>query len=322
MAVVSDVVAADVSALARLAVDRDDQPSADALAAAIRDELRRDVAGSWRRFAGSVQAVLGDQAAATDATIVASLLFVLATEPACLDDEPRFVDLAARLRAYPRLGEHARGVLAAIPLAQAVAAIERYPRRAPRVTRGALPERRDLLARYRAGEHAVWSELVGHAAAISLHVELRDEACQVAAELMARAAARADAIGAVREPTSAARDAAIGRLAVSVGPLPISIAACLDNGGVALPHTAALDALLDSYDARIASSHREIVGPLVVPIATPHARQSHGAPDAILDGNPGIELPTLGLADAVDPVVIGTGMRFVEYLHCLLGNHF
>jgi hypothetical protein len=313
MAVVSDVVAADLGGLARQSVERDDQSSADALAAAIRSELRRDVAGSWRRFASHVQAVLGDQAAASDATIVASLLFVLATEPACLSSEPRFVDLAARVRAYPRIGEYARGVLEAIPLAEAIAAVERYPRRAPRVTRGALPERRDMLVRYCAGEHAVWAELVGLAAAISLHVELRDVACDVATELMARAAARADAIGAAREPDGVAREAAIARLAASVGPLPISIAACLRAGGVTLPDSAALAALLDGYDARIATSHREIVGPLVVPLAPP----PHDTGDA-----PCIELPALGLADAVDPVVRGTGMRFVDHLRGVLGGGF
>lgn len=319
MAVVSDVVeVADLGGLAREAVERDDQPSADALAAAIRVELRRDIAGCWRRFAPHVQAVLGDQAAATDATIVASLLFVLATEPACLASEPRFVDLAARVRAYPRIGPHARGVLEAIPLAQAIAAVERYPRRQPRVTRGVLPERRDMLVRYRAGEHAVWAELIGHAAAISLHVELRDEACQVAAELMARAAARADAIGVAREADGPAREVAIARLAASVGPLPISIAACLHVGGVALPHSAALGALLDSYDARIATSHREIIGPLVIPLLPLLPL----LPPNVAGEAPSIELPALGLADAIDPVVRGAGMRFIDYLRCVLGNAF
>jgi hypothetical protein len=303
---VSDVE--DVAALARVAVERDDHASADALATAVRAELRRDLANAWRRFAPHIQAVLGDQGLPSDATVVASLLFVLATEPTCLAGEPRFVDLAARVRAYPRIGEWARGVLEAIPLAQAIAAVERYPRRLPRVTRGVLPERRDMLARYHGGEHAVWGELIAYAAAISLHVELRDEACQVAAEVMARAAARADAMAVPREAASAQRDAAIAKLAALVGPLPISLAACFHAGGVLLPGVDALDKLLDRYDARIAVSHREIIGPMELPVA--------GA------GTLSIELPALALADAVDPVVRGTGMRFVEHLRLYLGGGF
>jgi hypothetical protein len=308
---VSDVVdVVDLSALARDAVDRDDQASADALAHAIRVELRRDLASGWRRFAPHIQAVLGDQAAASDATIVASLLYVLSTEPEWLAGEPRVVDLAARLRAYPRLGEWARSVLEAVPLAQAIAAVERYPRRAPRVTRGPLPSRRDMVARYCDGEHEVWEQLVGHAAAISLHPDMREEACAVAAEVMARAANAADAIDVAREPECAERDAAIARLAALVGPLPISVAACMHVGGIALPGTAMLVRLLDGYDRRIAASHREIVGPLELPVAS--------ALGPTLAYAYAIELPALALADAVDPVVRGTGVRLVDHLRALL----
>src|SRR5438477_8942247 len=106
----------DVEALARASVTHsDDQAAADALAAGIRAELRRDGANAWRRFAPHIQAVLGDQGGTFETTIVASLLFVLAGEPALVDAEPRFLDLAARVRAHARIGEWARAVLAAIP---------------------------------------------------------------------------------------------------------------------------------------------------------------------------------------------------------------
>jgi hypothetical protein len=269
-----------------------------ALEVAIRDALAGDPSAHWKRFAAHVQAVLGDQAVAEDTTIVTAVLRVLAREPAWLDAEPRFVDLASRVRAYPRIGDAARGLLAAMPIARAVAAIERYPRRAPRVTRGPLPERRDYLVRYRGGERAVWSELIAHAAAISLHAELRAEACAVAAELFARAALHAPC-----EPASEARAAAIDRLAMTVGPLPIALAACLHAGGPGLPPAAELVRVLDDHDRRVGHSHREIVGPL-------HVRCGRGT----------VELPALALACAVDPVVHGTGARVVDHLRAHLNS--
>ena len=302
----SDVVdVVDVVGLARAVVDRpDDAGAAAALAVVIGAELAREPGASWRRFSPHVQAVLGDQATAVDVAIVAALLGVLAREPGWLDGEPRFVDLAARVRAYPRIGDGARGVLAAIPLSRAIAAVDRYPRRAPRVTRGPLPERRDFAARYRGGDRAVWTELVGHAAAISLYPELREDACTVAAELFERAATAAAAAGVPCEPASAARDEVIARLAAAVGPLPIALAACLHVGGPALPPAGELARLLDAHDARVTRSHREIVGPLEVPVR----------------GGGCIELPALGLADAVDPVVRGAARRLVDHLRALLAS--
>jgi hypothetical protein len=99
-----------------------------------------------------------------------------------------------------------------------------------------------------------------------------------------------------------------------VGPLPISVAACLAVGGIALPTTVVIDKLLDAYDARIAKSHREIVGPMLLPIADLGV--------VIAGDDLVIELPALALADAVDPVVRGSGMRLVDHLRMRLGGGF
>ena len=272
-----------------VAVERsDDQGAADALAAEIRAELRRDTGNAWRRFAPHVQIVLGGEQADLrifEATIVASLLWVLSTELTVVDAEPRFLDLASRLRAHARIGEWARAVLAALPPAQAIAAIDRYPRRVTRVTRGVLPMQRDYLARYRKGENAVWDELVRHAAAIALHADLRDEACVVAAELMRRL------------PRGKLTVASLERACTLAGPLPIAIEACWRfAGGTGID--ADVSRALDDYEARVASSHREIVGPLALP----------------LDGGGSIDSPAASVDDAVDPIVQPSGLRFVEHL--------
>lgn len=240
----------------------------------------------WRRYAPYIQAVLGEQPTAADVDEVEALLVGLGEQPSVLDGEARFVDLAAKLRAHPRLGAPARRALAQLPLAKAIAAIERYPRRGPRVTRGPMPETRDFLARYRAGDRAVWDELIGHASAISLHAELREEAREVAKELAARIpGARASSFEAPVE---------------LVGPIPLSVEACW-SVGIAVPPREVLDA----YAARVAASHREIVGPLELPVL-----------DRV------VELPPSSPVDAVDPVVRGEGVRLIEFLRARLGATF
>jgi len=253
--------------------------------------------------------------------------------------EPRLIDLAARLRHLEQFTMIARLVLSAVPLAQAVAAIERYPHE-PVQPRAALPERADFLARYLAGERSVWNETVEHALAVVQHDELRAEVQMVAHELMKRVRHNADAVRATLREAGAqlpeeeppASDAELARAREVIGPLPIALeafwrevgsvnlrpggASGLDVDGISLRHT--IDPLevrgprelarqLAAYEQRVAASHREIVGPLAL-----------GLPYVV-------ELPPSDAADAIDPRVhyARHRLRLVEYLrHCFRWGGF
>jgi len=121
---------------------------------------------------------------------------------------------------------------------------------------------------------------------VSLHPELRDEVCAVAAELMSRI------------PVKGARTLAeLDRLNELAGPLPIAVEACWRfAGGAGI--ASAVGRVLDDYEAHIARSHREIVGPLALP----------------LDGGGSIDLPASTPADNLDPVVHPSQIRFVDHL--------
>jgi hypothetical protein len=158
----------------------------------------------------------------------------------------------------------------------------------------------------------VWDELVGHAAAISLHAEFRDEAATVASELMQRVARNAAAIGTA---DAAFVDDIVARLVELGGPLPLSLdalwrtCATIDLRPAVQLRIVAPDHFfreLVEYEQRCAQSHREIVGPFVLPMI--FADPVH---DTVRYA---IELPTTPLADAIDPVVVGTGLRLVGYL--------
>jgi hypothetical protein len=318
----------------------------EALAAiAVRAAVFRDLSTVWQRFRAPVQAVL-DRRASTpaDEAVVRRLLDACygssprrAFDPDPFLVEPRLVDLAARLRHHERFAMIARLVLGAVPHAHAIAAIERYPLD-PILPRAALPERRDYLARYLAGERGVWNELVEQALAVVQYPELREEAQAVAHELMKRVRHNADAVRATLREAGALladhevppTDEELSRARELLGPLPTAIEAfwrevgsialrpegALEIEGIELRHT--IDPLevrgarqlarqLAAYEQRIAASHREIVGPL--PLALPYV----------------IELPPPEPADALDPRVhyARHRLRFVEYLrHCFRWGGF
>ncbi len=326
---------------------------------AIHAALLRDPAAAWARFAAQIVAV---RAGTGDAVATRLVHLVLhqshggktprrvapARDP--LLREPRLVELAAELRHVPGLDEPARRVLGAIPLPDARVAIARHPRLtalAPAV----LPARRDFLARYASGEYAVWDELVALGPAIAQHAELRVEAAAVAATLMRRVRANADALRATLREAGArlaaetAFDAEIhARVVALTGPLPLALDAFwrvvgslalvpgdaerIDYGtcdlqtadGIAL---IALDPLeiegtvetaegLAQYAADVAASDVEIVGPFSLQFAPDYLHKQN------ISGGPPytIQLPPPTPADAVDPRVLherGRG-RLVEYL--------
>jgi HEAT repeat protein len=350
LAALNDARAA--AALDRRWSDADDTVASIAIGAA----LSRDLATAWQRFAPHVEPVLAGTASLDDEQIVATLLHRChgGSTPRRLDPdplvvEPRFVDLAARLRRHPQIGSTARRVLDAVPREVAFAAIEANPIAPPPLAAAALPARRDFVARYLAGEHAVWAELVGQANAIAQHPELRAEAYAVAVEIMKRARHNIDAIRTTLRESGAhvaddeppPSDAMLARVAELGGPLPIALeafwrvvgAASLvpgdsnryDYGDCALEADGlsliALDPLelgsdmtwcLDNYTSELEGSHREIVGPLALELSPDflHKQNISGGPPHI------VFLPVREPADAVDPPLRYTRYRtrFVDYL--------
>jgi hypothetical protein len=294
----------------------------------------------WQSFLPYIQAVLDRRGDAEEAErIVCELFRACIEDVGSLEAEPRIVELAARLRHHDAVGEAARAVLAVTPHDQAIAVIERYPYD-PVLPRAALPEKRDFLARYLAGERGVWNELVEQALAVVQHDELREEAHAVAVEIMKRVRHNADVVretlaaAGARVPAEAppaserelAQFAPAGAIvATALGPLPLALDAfwlivgslalapagpcALDTGGLVL---AALEPLairgareasdqLAHYEQRVAASHREIVGPLELELA---------------EGSTVVHLPPPTPADAIDPRVHRGRhkLRFVEYL--------
>ena len=116
------------------------------------------------------------------------------TEPRAPDwlrDDPRWMRLCVDLRKDEFLGSVARDVLrfADRPLVDAAIAEARL-REKPRTIQVATAAPRDLVTRYRAGEHeAVWNLLRSYE---STGGDLRDEAAEVARETMQRVARAAD----------------------------------------------------------------------------------------------------------------------------------
>ncbi|HTR51292.1 MAG TPA: HEAT repeat domain-containing protein [Kofleriaceae bacterium] len=336
---------------------------------AVRAAVFRDLPTVWTRFRAPVQAVL-DRRSDTpgEERVVAMLLYAChgGTHPRRIEPsadplvvEPRLVDLAARLRRHDVIGDTARRVLSVVPRDEAIAAIERYPYD-PVLPRVPLPERRDFLARYLAGERGVWNELVEQAVAVVQHAELRDEAHAVAVEIMKRVRHNTDVLrGVLREAgaelereDAPAGDADLAKLASSVGPIPIALdafwrvagsisltpgganrysygACALESEGLSL---IALDPLevwgaraqthaLASYEDEIARSHPEIVGPFCAELSRDFLHKQD------ISGGPpySIEMPPPSPADAVDPRVYFARhrLRFVEYLrHCLRWGGF
>jgi len=323
---------------------------------AVRGSLIRDLATAWDRFAPHLQPVLDGSASAIDEQIVGTLFYVCHGgmtprdfDPDPLRVEPRFVDLAARLRRHRFLGSWSRRVLEVVPRDEVAAAIARHPYVAPVVAPVALPARRDFVARYLAGERGVWGELVEHAVAIAQHAELRAEAYAVAEQLMRRVRHNVDAIrttlreaGAhVADDDPPPSDAELARVVALGGPLPIALEAfwrvvgsavltpdgadryaygkcALEADGLAL---IALDPLeirgdvsycLDEHAQRVAETHPELVGPLSLELSPDHLHKQN-----ISGGGPHtIELPPQEPADAVDPPLLYTRYRsrLVDYL--------
>lgn len=277
---------------------------------AVRAGAFRDLAGLWHRFLPHIQAVLDRRSdTPTDEAIVAKLLYVCHGEPEPLVTEPRLLDLAARLRRHRVVGAAARMALEAAPRGAALAAIERYPYEPPLLARMPPPERRDYVARYRAGEHAVWDELVEHALAVAQHADLRLEAYAVACELMTRVRA---SLAVEARP---AGDTELAPLTTRFGRLPIALEALwrivgsIDLRPAAALSIAGADTLaraLTAYDDRVDASHVEIVGPFEVAICPPGS----------------IELPARDPTAAIDPDLDGLphGARLVGHLRAALGG--
>lgn len=326
---------------------------------AVRAALMRDPMHAWDRFAPHVTRVVAKTATHVDHAIVASLFYVLhggvsprkvpvASDPLVL--EPRFIELAAELRHDRDVGEAARMLLEIVPRDQVLAAIEKHPRAVPIVVPVALPARRDFLARYQAGDHAAWDELVASSDAVVQHAELAEEAFAVAAALMKRVRHNTDSVRAILRAAGAtlavedapATDAALAPLIAVVGPLPVALDAfwrvvgsialvpggatrydygtcSLEIEGISL---LALDPLevcgpevgwiIDAHQQRIAESHPEIVGGLCLDFAPDFLHKQN------ISGGPAysIELPPPSSADAVDPAVLYERHRttFVGYL--------
>lgn len=322
----------------------------------VRHALLRDVTTAWARFAPAIEAVRAG-ATGRDARVVALLLHAthggisprrLSPDPAVA--EPRLVELAAELRRHPTIGETARHLLSELPKKLVRAAVDRHPRRPPAIVPVATPARRDFLARYRAGEHAVWDELVQqHAAAIDQHPDLRAEAAAVAAELMRRVRHDTDAVRAVLRAAGArladedapASAAELAPLIERAGPLPLALDAmwriagslrlvphdddrydygrcALERDGLALlaldplelEGTGAAAYAVQDHDARVEDTSDEVAGPLIVELAPDYLHKQ-----AISGGGPyAIELPAEAPAGRVDPL-----LRDQRYAPTLVG---
>ncbi len=318
------------------AVGEPDPAEQATLETAVRELAVHELAMLWQRFLPHVQHVLDRRTDTPVAERLVRALFRGCSEarPSPLVAEPRRVDLAARLRRHDTVGDAARALLATAPHALAVTAIDRYPYD-PILPRVPMPEPRDFLARYLAGDRSVWNELLEHAVAIAQHDELREEARAVAGELMKRVRHNADAVRAVLREAGArvddelapASDDELARVTAVAGPLPLALdafwrvagsitlaptgACALEEDGLSLgalgplvvSGTRELGGALDRYERAIAASHREIVGPLALELV-------RGPRSATVD------LPPPTPADAVDPRIHHGRhrLRFVEYL--------
>jgi len=326
---------------------------------AVRAGLMRDVSSAWARFSLHIDAVTRKTGSPVDAAIVATLFYVLhggvhprkfppGADPLAI--EPRFVELAVKLRHDDQVGEAARMLLEVLPREQVVAWIAKHPKIVPPRIPVPKPAVIDFLARYERGEYAVWDELCTHAAAIAQHRDLALEAAAVAEALMRRVRDNADAVRSVLRGAGAmiadeeepASDEDLERLIGIVGALPISLdafwricgsisfvpggASRYDYGGCTLEAEGisllALDPLevcgpdvgwiIGDYETRVAESHPEIVGGLWLDFAPDFLHKQN------ISGGPAysVELPPRTLRGAVDPDVMFEPHRttFVGYL--------
>lgn len=161
--------------------------------------------------------------------------------PPLIDADPRWLDVAARLVTHPRLGGHARALLASRPLPVRAAALAAAadPLAAGRGRRGTLtvPAKPRWWDRYVAGDHeAVWAEL-GQLARPPTGAA-RAQAQAVVAETMRRvkgnlarisAVLRTHDLGrprqAVRPPAAGCRQALAAMEALAGAPMPLALRA-------------------------------------------------------------------------------------------------
>jgi Flp pilus assembly protein TadD len=330
---------------------------------AVRAAIAREPAGIWAAFERHIEAVSNDSATADDLSIVYRMLSAVhggssprkveaARDPLLL--EPRLCELAARWRAHPRLDDPSRRLLELLPkpeLNALLARIQLKAKPAAKEPRIVLPKRRDFVTRYRAGEHAVWNELVKHTPALLAHGDLHEEGMAVAKLLMQRVRQNTDAVRATLVAAGAsledeerpAADEDLERLTSLVGPLPIALHALwtvcgslqlmpkhasnrepsygnneLEAEGISL---IALDPLaidgpdigwqLDEYEAELAETHRDLLQPLFLSVAPDYLHKQN-----ISGGSAyAFELPTQA-SDAVDPDLLEESHEttLVEYL--------
>lgn len=115
----------------------------------------------------------------------------------------------------------------------ALVALHAYRQAPPPPSKVVVPSRRDFLARYAAGEHQAWDELVRHAVFVSQHPEALAEAQAVAEALMRRVRQNADVVRSTLQAAGArladesapAGSKATQRLVATTGPLPVALAA-------------------------------------------------------------------------------------------------
>lgn len=264
--------------------------------------------------------------------------------------EPRFLELAVQLRHDVQVGQAARTLLEILPRDLVVAMIHKHPRVVPIVAPVPIPARMDFLARYERGEHGAWDELCTHADAVAQHRELALEAAAVAGALMRRVRGNADAVRSILRASGAmiadeeepASDDDLARLIGIVGPLPVALDAfwrtvgsislvpggrtrydygrcTLEVDGISLLGLDPLEVcgpdvgwIIGDHEARIAESHPEIVGGLLLDFAPDFLHKQN------ISGGPAysIELPARSPRAAVDPDVMFEPHRtsFVGYL--------
>jgi len=228
------------------AIDRAcDDPDGTIATICVRASIQRDLGTAYDRFAPRLEAALAaaDEGGAMHPAIAmtSTLLYVLhggATprripphkDPLAIDE--RFSEFAARARHRPDTAKWARRVLQLLPRERLAALLAKFPREARPRGRIVMPERRDWLARYQAGEHDVWAEIVRHAPAIVERADLREEANTVARALMARVRVCVDTVRAtlveagarLAEEAPPATDAELARLVRVTGcPTPIAL---------------------------------------------------------------------------------------------------
>ncbi|HEU5073965.1 MAG TPA: hypothetical protein VFU02_07325 [Polyangiaceae bacterium] len=243
----------------------------------------------------------------------------------------------ATLRAWPAWDEAELRPSAAGLALRALHAYEQAP---PPPSKVVVPSRRDFLARYQAGEHEAWDELVRHAVFASQHPDVLAEAHAVAEALMRRVRQNTDAVRATlteagarladeRAPASP-RDTA--RLVATTGPLPVALAAfwkvvgsidllppysrdhdygygdcSLEEEGISLLALDPLsidgvdaDRLIDAYEDDSDQAEADEVRPLVFTVAPDFLHKQN-----ISGGSPyEIELPPTNVFDALDPDVL------------------